>query len=135
MLQNQIEHFRQKQMKRDELMQPGWANAADYFREGDTKYGMTELGTPIVVQLLTADDAASSGPTTVGEPNETLYRFPTKSQMIQFASQRECRHVLLGSGKPLTSNHVSSLLPDAAAHSSPIEYSKLVESVRSYCWK
>jgi hypothetical protein len=31
--------FRPKQMKLDELIQPGWEDAADYFRERDKKYG------------------------------------------------------------------------------------------------
>jgi hypothetical protein len=30
--------FRQKQIKLDELTQPGWEDAAEYFREGDMKY-------------------------------------------------------------------------------------------------
>jgi hypothetical protein len=34
-----MERFRQKQMKLDELTQPGWEDAADYFRERDKKYG------------------------------------------------------------------------------------------------
>jgi hypothetical protein len=33
MVQQRMESFRQKQMKLDELTQPGWENAADYFRE------------------------------------------------------------------------------------------------------
>jgi len=30
-----MEHFRQKQMKLDELTQPGWGDAAEYIRESD----------------------------------------------------------------------------------------------------
>jgi len=40
------ERFRQKQMKLDKLMQPGWGDAADYFCEWDRKYGKTELKVP-----------------------------------------------------------------------------------------
>jgi len=32
-VQQRMESFRQKQMKLDELTQPGWENAANYFRE------------------------------------------------------------------------------------------------------
>ena len=32
-VQQRMESFRQKQMKLDELTQPGWEDAADYFRE------------------------------------------------------------------------------------------------------
>jgi len=38
-VQQRMERFRQKQMKFDELTQPGWEDAADYFRERDKKYG------------------------------------------------------------------------------------------------
>jgi len=34
-LQQHIERFRQKQMKFNELTQPGWEDAAEYFREQD----------------------------------------------------------------------------------------------------
>jgi hypothetical protein len=33
MVQQRMESFRQKQMKLDELTQPRWEDAADYFRE------------------------------------------------------------------------------------------------------
>jgi hypothetical protein len=38
-VQQRMERFRQKQMKLDELTQPGWEDAADYFRERDKRYG------------------------------------------------------------------------------------------------
>ena len=40
------ERFRQKQMKLDKLMQPGWGDAADYFCEWDRRYRKTELKVP-----------------------------------------------------------------------------------------
>jgi hypothetical protein len=33
MVQQRMERFQQKQMKLDKLTQPGWEDAADYFRE------------------------------------------------------------------------------------------------------
>jgi len=42
-VQHSLESFRQNQMRLDELTQPGWGDAADYFRERDMKYGTTEL--------------------------------------------------------------------------------------------
>jgi len=42
MVQQRMENFRQKQMKPDELTQPGWEDAADYFCERDKKYGTAE---------------------------------------------------------------------------------------------
>ena len=41
-VQQRMQRFRQKQMKLDELTQPGWEDAADYFRERDKTYGTTE---------------------------------------------------------------------------------------------
>jgi len=62
MVQHCIDRFRQEKMKLDHLTQPGWGEAADYFRERDKKYGTTELKVPAVVQPQTADDATSSAP-------------------------------------------------------------------------
>jgi len=44
-----MERFRQKQRKLYESTQPGWGDGADYFRERDKKYGMTELKVAAVV--------------------------------------------------------------------------------------
>jgi len=71
-----MECFRQKQMKLDKLMQPGWGDAADYFRERDKKYRTTEWKIPAVIQPRKVDDAASSALMTVGEPMETLDSIP-----------------------------------------------------------
>jgi hypothetical protein len=49
MVPQHMERFQQNQMKLDELTQPGWEDAADYFCERDKKYGTTELRVPAVV--------------------------------------------------------------------------------------
>jgi hypothetical protein len=54
-----MESFRQKKMKLDELTQPGWEDAADYFRERDKKYGKAQLRVPVVVQPQTDDNASA----------------------------------------------------------------------------
>jgi hypothetical protein len=46
-VQQRMERFRQKQMKLDELTQPGWEDPAYYFRERYKKYGTTELRVPV----------------------------------------------------------------------------------------
>jgi hypothetical protein len=38
-VQHHMVSFRQKQMRLDELTQPGWGDAANYFRESDMRYG------------------------------------------------------------------------------------------------
>jgi hypothetical protein len=50
MVQQCKERFRHKQMKLNELTQPGWEDAADYFRQGDKKYGTSEFRVPAHVQ-------------------------------------------------------------------------------------
>ena len=76
MVQHCMERFRQKQMKLDELMQPGWGDVDDYFRERDKKYGTTEMEVPAVVQPQIVHDAPSSVPTTFSEPLESLDSVP-----------------------------------------------------------
>jgi len=66
-VQQGMERFRQKQMKLDELTQPGWEDAADYFRERDEKYCTSELRVPAVVQRRANDNAPAPPPTAFGE--------------------------------------------------------------------
>jgi hypothetical protein len=43
MVQHSMESLRQKQLRLDELTQPGWGDGADYFRERDMMYLTTEV--------------------------------------------------------------------------------------------
>jgi len=52
-VQHCMERCWQKQMKFEELTQLGWGDAADYFRERDIKYGMTEWKVSAVVKSQT----------------------------------------------------------------------------------
>jgi len=49
-VQQRMKTFRQKQMRLDQLTQPGSQDASDYFREPDEKYGTFKLRVPAVVQ-------------------------------------------------------------------------------------
>jgi hypothetical protein len=51
-------------MKLDGWTQPGWEEAADYFREQDKKYGAAELRIAAVVHCQTDDDTSAPPPTT-----------------------------------------------------------------------
>jgi len=62
-----MESFRQKQMRLEELMQPGWGDAANYFLERDMKYGTTELMVRAVVKPQTDTTAVTPSATTFGE--------------------------------------------------------------------
>jgi len=81
-VQQHMERFRQKEMKVDELTQPGWEDAADYFRLRDKKYGTSILRVPAVVQLQTDDVAAPPSPTTFGEHMYSLEIVPGILQML-----------------------------------------------------
>ena len=131
-VQHRMDHFRPKQTKLNGMTQPGWGEAANNFHERDKKYGMTKLKVPTVVQQQTADDAASTGPTTVGEPMETLDTIPRKSQMPQLTTPPGSSQMRLDSGQPQTRKHILSIPPNIAADSLPTRKSMLVELVSSY---
>jgi hypothetical protein len=71
-VQQHMERFRQKQIKFDELTQPGWQDAADYFRERDKNYVTSELRVPAPVEPQSNDDAPPHPPTTFAELLESL---------------------------------------------------------------
>jgi len=70
-VQHCMESLRQKQMRLDELTQPGWGDAANYFRERDMMYGTAELKVPAVVKPQIEMTAATPSPITVGEHMQT----------------------------------------------------------------
>ena len=128
------ERFQQKQMKLHKLTQPGWGDPSDLFRERDKKHGMTAFKVQAVVQPQTADNAASSALTTVGEPMETLDSVPGKSQIPHLTSRPRTSHMRLCSWKHQTHECIPSLPPPSAPASSTIQKSKQPESVNvSHC--
>jgi hypothetical protein len=66
-VQQNMERFRQKQMKLDKLILPGHGESACYFHESDKKYGTSELRVLAVVKLRTDQDVAAPAPTTYGD--------------------------------------------------------------------
>jgi len=70
-VQHRMESFRHKQMRLDELTQPGWGDAANYFHERDMRYGTAELKVPAVVKPQIEPTAATPSPMTVGEHMQT----------------------------------------------------------------
>jgi hypothetical protein len=71
-VQHRMESFHPKQMRLDELSQPGWGDAANYFHERDMKYGTAELKVPAVVKHRMDTTAATPSLTTVGKHMQTL---------------------------------------------------------------
>jgi len=128
-VQQRMESFRQKQMKLDELTQPGWEDAADYFREREKKYGTAELRVPVVVQPQTDYGSSAPPPTTFGELMERLDIVPGISQMPQGTSRPGSSHIRLGSLKPQSNMRISGLEPAVEPDTSPLLKAKPVELV------
>jgi len=131
-VQQRMERFRQKQMKLDELTQPGWEDAADNFPERDKKYGTTELRVPAVVQPQTMDDALAPLPATFGELMESLDIVPGISQRPQGTSRPGSSHIRLGLVKPQSQSGIPSGEPAAEPDLSMLLNAKPVEPVSFY---
>jgi len=131
-VQQRMESFRQKQMKLDELTQPGWEDAADYFREQDKKYGTAKSRVPVVVQPQSDDHPLAPPPVTFGELMERLDIVPGISQMPQGTSQPGSSHIRLGSVKPQSNTTISGLEPAAEPDTLPLLNAKPVEPVSFY---
>jgi len=121
-----MERFRQRQMKFDELTQPGREDAADYFHERDEMYRTSELRVPAVVQQRTNDDAPPHPPTTFAELKESLDIVPGISEG---ASWPGSIHIRLCSVKPKSKSSRPSGEPAAEPDTSPLLKVKPVEPV------
>jgi len=128
MVPYRMERFRQKQMQRDDSTQPGWGDAAYWFRERDKKYGMTEWKVLAVVRTQMADDAASSVLTIFGEPIETLDSVPEELQMPQETSRPGSSRMRLGSRKPQMHELIPSFPPASVPDWTQIQQSNHLES-------
>jgi len=111
MVQQRMESFLQKKLMLDELTQPGWEDAADYFCESDKKYGTSKLGLPAVIHPRIDDDAAASASTTFVEIMQYLDTVPWILQLPQGTSRPRSSHMRLGSGKPRTFACKNGLAP------------------------
>jgi hypothetical protein len=131
-VQQRMDRFREKQMKLDELTQPGWGDAADYFRARDERYGTTELKVRAVVKSHPDKDAAHPAPSSFGELMKSLDIIPEILQMPHGTSRPGSRHLRLGSGRPQSNNHIALLLPNVEPDSSPIKQAKPIEPVSLY---
>jgi len=127
-----MERFRQKQMKLDELTQPRWKDAADYFHERDRKYGTLELQVLAVVQPHTDYEAVAPAPTTSGELLESHQIVPGISQMPQRTSRPRTGHIRLGSMKQQSSTSICGLESATDCDTSSSLKAKPVEPVSVY---
>jgi len=128
-VQHRKECNRQKQMRLDELTQPGWGDTAHYFQERFVKYGTSKWMVPAVVKPQTDMTAATPLPTTFGELRQTLDIVPGQSQMPQGTSRPGRSQMKQGAEKPQSQTDQGSVLPDVVANSSLIENAKPVEPI------
>jgi len=77
-VQHRLERFWQKQMKRNELTQPGWEDVADYFWEWEKKYGTSRMKVPAVIKSQMDHVAAAPPTTTFGVLLVVLAIVPTR---------------------------------------------------------
>jgi len=128
-VQHRIERFRQKQMRLDELMQPGWGDAANYFCERDMKYGTAKLKVLAVVKPQIDTTAGTTPPTRFGEHMQALDIMCGQWQMPAVTSQPGSSQMRLGSEKLQLHKFLPVVSPDAAPDSALIQDAKPVEPV------
>ena len=124
-----IQSFRQKQMRLDELTQPGWGDAANYFRETDMKYGTAELRVPAVVMTQIDTTAATTPPKSFGEHMHTVDIVRVQWQILAVTSRPGSSRIRLGSEKPQLPKFLLVHLPDPVPHLALIHDAMPVEPV------
>jgi len=132
MVQQRMMRFRQKQMKLDNLTQPGWRDAADYFRERDKKHGVSELQLPAVFHPQMDVEVAAPTPTTFGQLTECVNIATGISEMPQGTSRPGRSHIRRGSVMPQVDRGIAGLATTVDPDSSPIHNAKPVELVSCY---
>jgi len=128
-VQHRMESFRQKQMRLDQLTQPGWGDAADDLCETDMQYGTIELKVPAVGKPQTDSTAATPSQTPFAELMQALDIIPGQSQMPEVTSQQRSSQIRLGSEKPQADNHIVPPMPAVVPDSSHIQIAKPVQPV------
>jgi len=121
--------FRQKQMRLDELTQPGWGDPANYICERDMKYGTAKLKVLTVVNHQIDPIAATPSPTTFGEHMQTLEIVSGQSQMPAVTSRPGSSQMRLGSEKPQSHQFIPLLSPVLEPDSTPMLDTKPFEPV------
>jgi len=98
-VQHRIESSWPKQMMLDELTQPGWGYAANYFGARDMKYGTAKLKVPAVFKPQIDTTAAPPSLTTFGEHMQALDIVRGQEQMAAVICRPGGGHMRLGSEK------------------------------------
>jgi hypothetical protein len=109
MVQHRMESGWEKQMRLDQLTQPGWGDADNDFCERDMKHGTAELKVPEVVMPQTVTTAASASPTTAGENMQILAIVREQLEMQAVTSRPGSIQMRLGSEKPQSNKFIPVL--------------------------
>jgi len=133
-VQHHLENFRQKQMRLDELTQPAWGDAANYFCERDMRYGTAELKVLAVVKPQIDMTTATRSPITVREHMQTPEIVRGESEMPAVTSRPGSSQMWLGSEKPQSPKLIPVLSPGMATDLMPIQDANPVEPVSLYPW-
>jgi len=111
LVQQCMGRFRKKQMKLDEVTQPGWDDPADYFGEWYEKFSTSDMRVLAVTNRQTDEEAAAPALTTFGQLLEILDIVPWILVMPQETPWPGSSHNWLGSGKPQWKTSISRLAP------------------------
>ena len=134
--QHRMKSFRQKQMRLDELAQPGLGDTANYFHERDMMYGTAELKVPAVVKHQIDTTAATPPPTAFGEHMQTLDIIRGQSQMPAVTSRPGSSQMRLRSENPQLHQFLLVRPPRRAPDLTLIQDLKPVEPISIYpCMK
>jgi len=131
-IQYRMESFLQKQMGLDELTQPGWGDAENYFRERDMRYGTAKLKVPAVAIPQIDTTTATPSAMTVGEHLQTPEIVQGQSEMPEVTSRPGSSEMRLDSEKPQSHKLIPVFSPSMANHSMPIQDANPVEPVCVY---
>jgi len=135
-VQHRMESIRQKQMRLDELTQPGWGDAANYFREEDMRYGTAELNVLAVFKPQIDTTTATQSPITVGEHMQTPEIVRGQSEMPAVTSRPGSSQIRLGWEKPQSHKFKQDGSPGMATDLMPIQDANPVEPSSFYpCMK
>jgi len=131
-VQHRIRSVWLQPMSLDELMQPGWGDAANYFRESDMKYGTGELMVLVVVRPQIDSTAATTPQATFGEHMQILGIVRGQWRMLAVTSRPGRSQIRLGSEKPQWYKFLHVLSHDAVPDSALIRDSNPGDPVSVY---
>jgi len=131
-VQHHMENVRQMHRRLVKLMQLGWGDTADYFREWDMKYRTTDFKVSAVVKAQTDTTTPTPLLTAVGELSHWLDIVPGQSQMPQVISWPGSSQMSLGLGKHQAHSHIAHVMPNMVLNWLEMEIVKPVELFSIY---